>query len=92
MIARYSGEIENLMHNIEHLINRLLRSALHKTRNVCDRHKIYFDIFTYGGVTGIDYKYVNINSMGVLSGVPLKIYFNGTVTYKRKYTLTRRDV
>lgn len=90
MIAGYSAKIESLLHKIEYLINCLLRSALHKIKQVVggDHHKIYFDIFTYGGVTGIDYKYVNVNSRGMLSGVPLKIYFNGTVTYKRKYTLT----
>lgn len=88
MIAMYSSEVENLINKVEYLINRLLRSALHKTKHVEDHHKIYFDIFTYGGLTGINYKYVNINSKGVLSTVPLKIYFNGTVTYKRKYTLT----
>lgn len=73
--------IQSLMHNIEQLINKLLMGALHRVE---PKAGVFFDIFTYGGDTGPEYRYMNINSKQVKSLNRLKIYFNGTVKYKNK--------
>ena len=73
--------IENLMHKIEYLINKLLAMALHR-RDISSG--IYFDVFTYGGKLGLTYRYINMNSRQQISNKQLKIYFNGTVKYRNK--------
>lgn len=85
MIAVYSSKIENLMYIIEKFINYILRKALRAKNSTSGPQEIYFDILTYGGTTGMQYRYININSSGIISNKPLKIYFNCTVIYKRKH-------